>query len=899
MRARMMTMTRRLSLMALALAIAAALATVASAYLTSTGTGSAFANVGTLSAPSITSTSSGAGTATIAWSTITAPSGGSVSYYVTRDGGTPGGNCPTAAAPSSTLTGCTDTGLTKGTYNYTVTAVWDSWTATGAPATPVAVPYGAATQLVFTTQPDGNPSGGTAFPAQPVITAQDVGGNTVTNYTGTVALAIKSGTGTSGAVLSSCTGSLANGVTTFSGCKIDKAGTGYQLTATDATLTTTSAAFNIAVGPATQLAFTTQPDGNATGGKAFPNQPAVAAQDAGGNTVTSYTGTVALAIKAGTGASGAALSGCTSTLTSGVTTFSGCSIDKAGTGYQLTATDATLTATSAAFNIAVGSAARLLYTTQPDGNATGGNAFPTQPTVAAQDAGGNTVTSYTGTVALTIKPGTGASGAALSGCTSTLTGGVTTFSGCKIDKAGAGYQLTATDGTLTATSAAFSIAVGPAAQLAFTTQPDGNATAGAAFPTQPKLTVQDAGGNTVTTDSSTVALSITPGTPAAGGPGTLSGCSQSEASGVISFSGCAINTAGNGYKLHAIDGSLSGVDSAAFNVGTTPPAVAVTYPLNNTTYGSNWTGMITGTASATGGLSISSTGVAIEDTTAHKWWSNGSFSATTQTFVPATGTTSWSYALAASGLTSGHSYTVAAQATDSLGNTGTSGTVTFTYSAASVSVIGQGAAMGSTINNVKTTNGSSDLIVIYCWGGSACGSGGSTPTVTGPFSSVSTQSIQSIVFSGSTKSCVEVVQATGNGQTGPVSVSFSGGSADSVGFVNVLELSPGASVKNVGQNPAAQTSSRTALASLGTTSGLSEIALVGLDGNGGSDTITPPAGISPLTPLTGYTNPESSSSIGVAGGNLGMYFAPIAQASSTFTLNPTAVDWGTIALGIG
>jgi trimeric autotransporter adhesin len=871
----------------------------ASAYFATNGIGTGSASAGALSAPVVTSATAGAGTVQLSWSTVAPPAGaGTVKYYVSRSGGAAGGNCPDSTSPGAS-TSCTDSGLAKGTYSYTVTAVWQSWTATSAPARAVTLAYGAVTQLVFTTQPDGNATGGKPFPAQPVVTAEDAGGNTVTSYAGPVSLRLKSGTGTSGATLSGCTGSLSNGVTTFSGCSIDKSGPSYQLTATDTTLSADSAPFNVAVGPAAQLVFTTQPDGNATGGKAFPTQPVVTAEDAGGNTVTSYTAAVALRLKSGTGTSGAMLSACTGSLSNGVTTFSGCTIDKSATGYQLTATDNTLSADSASFNVAVGPAAQLLFTTQPDGNATGGKAFPTQAVVTAEDAGGNTVTSYTGTVSLRLKSGTGTTGGVLSGCAGSLSNGVTAFSGCTIDKSGTGYQLTATDTTLSADSAPFNVAVGPAAQLLFTTQPDGNASAGSAFPTQPKLTVQDAGDNTVTTDNSTVTLTITSGTPTAGGPGVLSGCTQTESNGVISFSGCAINTAGNGYKLHATDNSLPAADSAAFNMSTTAPNVAVTYPVNSATYGNNWTGTITGTASANGGLNISSTAVAIDDTTAGKWWSSGSFSATTQTFVPATGTTNWTFALAASNLTSGHTYTVIGRATDSLGNVGTSSTVAFTYSAASASVIGQGAAKSSTINGVKTTNGATDLIVIYCWGGSSCGSSGSTPTITGPFSTVSTQTIQSIVFNGNTKSCVEVVQAVGNGQIGTVSVSFGGGSADSIGFVDLLELSPGVTVKATGTNPASQTVSTSALATLGTTSGLSEIAFVGLDGNQGNDSITPPAGMSVLTPLSGFTNPESNGTIGNNGGNLGMFFAPTAQASATFTLSPLAVDWGTIALGIG
>ena len=72
---------------------------------------------------------------------------------------------------------------------------------------------------------------------------------------------------------------------------------------------------------------------------------------------------------------------------------------------------------------------------------------------------------------------------------------------------GTGYTLTATDGAVNTmrawwSAAAFNITVGAAAKLAFTTQPGGG-TGGTAWTTQPAVTVQDAGGNTVTTDTST------------------------------------------------------------------------------------------------------------------------------------------------------------------------------------------------------------------------------------------------------------------------------------------------------------------------------------------------------------------------------------------------------------
>lgn len=116
----------------------------------------------------------------------------------------------------------------------------------------------------------------------------------------------------------------------------------------------------------------------------------------------------------------------------------------------------------------------------------------------------------------------------------------------------------------------------------------------------------------------------------------------------------------------------------AFTYNSTPPSAAVTYPVNNTSYGSNWSGTISGTASFPNGAG--SVSIAIENTTTAHWWNGTNFtSATSQTFVAATGTTSWTYAIAATKFVAGDSYTVIAKATDAIGNTALSVTISFTY----------------------------------------------------------------------------------------------------------------------------------------------------------------------------------------------------------------------------
>jgi hypothetical protein len=542
---------------AIALAVsAAALLTAAldaQAYYTAGGGTSARAAVAMLPAATVTATNTGAGAVALRWSAVAAPGGGTVTYWVARDGGAASAACPSAAAPAS-ATSCTDAGVSAGAHTYVVTAVWRSWTKASAGAR-VTVAYGVATQLVFTTQPAGA-TGGSAFATQPVVTARDAAGNTVLDYAASVVLSIGSG-GTAGATLSGCTGTLRGGVTSFSGCAIDRVGTGYVLQARDGTFSVNSAAFNVTAGAATRLAFTTQPGGGAISNVAFPTQPVVTAQDAGGNAATGYAGTVTLSIASG-GTAGATLSGCTGTLRGGVTSFTGCKIDKSGSGYVLRARDGTLSVDSAAFDVAAPPATRLVFSTQPAG-ATGGSAFATQPVVTAQDAAGNTATSYSGTVTLSIGSG-GTAGATLSGCTGTLRAGVTSFSGCAIDRVGTGYVLQARDGTFSVNSAAFNVTAGAATRLAFTTQPAG-ATDNNAFTTQPVVTAFDAGGNVATGYAGTLTPSLVAGT----GGGALGGCQYTLSAGVATYSKCKVNKSGTGYVMRVSDGTLF-TDSNPFNV---------------------------------------------------------------------------------------------------------------------------------------------------------------------------------------------------------------------------------------------------------------------------------------------------------------------------------------------
>jgi predicted ribosomally synthesized peptide with SipW-like signal peptide len=93
------------------------------AVLTASKATTAAFTTGTLGKSTVTLAKGTGNTVVVTW---TAAATGA-KYGVTRDGGTPMGNCPTVAAPTAVLT-CTDTWLSNGTHSYSVTASYQNWT---------------------------------------------------------------------------------------------------------------------------------------------------------------------------------------------------------------------------------------------------------------------------------------------------------------------------------------------------------------------------------------------------------------------------------------------------------------------------------------------------------------------------------------------------------------------------------------------------------------------------------------------------------------------------------------------------------------------------------------------------------------------------------------------------
>ena len=485
----------------------------------------------------------------------------------------------TASAGIATFdAGCT---INKVGSGYTIVAT-DSTNGgvNRATSTPVNITVSTATQLVFTEQPAPNASITYGSPFAVQVAVEDGFGNVVTTDSVTSVTLTLSG---SGSPTLTCTPGVSNttgdsgGFATFS-CQINAIGPSANdfLGATSSPIYTpaTSNTFNSspAIGAPAKLVVVTQPTSPVAAGTPF--NVVVELEDAFGNVEISDTSSqITLAI--GANPSGGTLTcpgGTTVTLDNGVAgeaTFTGCSINLAGSPYTLTFTDTTdvgvTPATSNDFTVTANSANHLVFLTQPLPNSSVGVNSPFTVQVAIEDADGNIVTTVASTpvtLALTTGPG-------LLTCpsadTANTVAGVATFSPCTIDTSHIGDQLTASTVTPSASvlSNLFNVApIGPAAKLAFTVQPV-SLVAGATMTVA--VSVEDASGNLETSDNGR-AIVLSP----SGGVFSCTGAPAVDTNGVSTFTGCSMHLAGT-YTLLA---TSTGLTSATSNPFTIYPAVA-------------------------------------------------------------------------------------------------------------------------------------------------------------------------------------------------------------------------------------------------------------------------------------------------------------------------------------
>jgi hypothetical protein len=176
--------------------------------------------------------------------------------------------------------------LAQGTHALSGSYAGDSRTKPSSTTSNYSFVVTAGAHLAFTTQPPLNTAAGASI-TNFVVTVQDASNATVTGSTASISLTLNSGTFSSGQT----TVSAIAGVATFTGIKINTAGT-YTITAAATNITSANSnSFNITAGAATSFTVAGFPSPTIAG---VPHTFTVTAKDVGGNIATGYTGTVQL-----------------------------------------------------------------------------------------------------------------------------------------------------------------------------------------------------------------------------------------------------------------------------------------------------------------------------------------------------------------------------------------------------------------------------------------------------------------------------------------------------------------------------------------------------------------------------------------------------------------------------
>ena len=199
---------------------------------------------------------------------------------------------------------------------------------------------------------------------------------------------------------------------------------------------------------------------------------------------------------------------------------------------------------------------KLIFSQEPPANGSAGIALSPAVTVSVEDQFGNIYTAdSSSTVQLALNGGTFSGGGDTA--TATVSDGLATFSSLVISSSGT-YTLTATDGALTSTNSS-SFFIANSAKLGFLQQPT-QTTAGAAVSPAVTVAVESQSGSTITTDTSTVILTINQRVFFADGSTTEA---AQAVNGVASFNNLVIDATGS-YTLTASDGGLQHAQSNSF-----------------------------------------------------------------------------------------------------------------------------------------------------------------------------------------------------------------------------------------------------------------------------------------------------------------------------------------------
>jgi probable HAF family extracellular repeat protein len=388
---------------------------------------------------------------------------------------------------------------------------------------------GPATQLGVATGggPPGSIGAGGTFSL--TLDALDQYGDLAAGFNGSVTVSLLNSAGVS--LQGKLTMNAVDGVVTFPGLSIDTVGS-YTIEATSTGLMpAVTSVINVTAAAATQLVVVPgNPPATVTAGATFGF--VVDAEDQYDNIDPTFGGTVTVALS---GSPGVTLHGSlTAAAQSGIGTFSGLSIDQAGSSYTIEVTSGSLTpAQTAPITIHPASPFQLVFSAEPPESATAGTDFAPAPVIDVEDQFGNIETGDNVTV-ITAAPSGGS--AQLQGNIANVSGGIATFS-TLADTEAQTLTLQFTGGGLSPiTSSAINVMPAVASNMIVRHPPSG-IIAGVAF--RLEVDALDPYDNLATSFNGPVTVSV------ATGPGTLSGTVTVTAqSGVATFTNLISDASG-------------------------------------------------------------------------------------------------------------------------------------------------------------------------------------------------------------------------------------------------------------------------------------------------------------------------------------------------------------------
>ena len=474
------------------------------------------------------------------------------------------------------------------------------------PATQTVVPTPGEPMVASIQVGAGGAVVGQSFSTQPRISVLDRFGNTVTAGSSLVNATISSGA----TLIGTTSRSTSNGVAVFTNLGArGTSGQTYTLSFGLAGYDAVTQTIDLMAGSPSRVMVSRASQG-ATAGAVLSTTPVIQITDIDGNRVTDSSAVVTASITQVDGQG--TLVGGTATAVNGTASFPNLAVTgRAGTAYTITYESLGLLPAREIVQVGLGAPSSLELLTRSVGTAAG-QPFTQQPRVVVKDPGGNVVTTSSAVITASVAPVAGGTGGSLVGTTAvSVVEGVATFSNLGLTGTnGIEYRISYSMDGVPAAAQDLTATVGSASSLVLTRQSVGN-TNGARFVTQPRVTIRDAGGNTVTSFNSPVTASVS-------GNGRLLGTTAVNAiNGVATFTDLGIDgTVGTTYVVtYSVNGLVAAtqsIDLAAALPGVVPQfgapqsttdgfEVAITNHDTAYTY--------TGTATFGGRVTVSSSGV--------------------------------------------------------------------------------------------------------------------------------------------------------------------------------------------------------------------------------------------------------------------------------------------------